>query len=92
MNLLLDVRVNRFTTAHGSIVFRDIPGPGPFRNSADESASECAGNPQFTMDEAYITLGDMRDPHSKYYMPFYLRVGREYIPFGHYSLRLMLRL
>jgi hypothetical protein len=84
-NLLFDVRINHFTTAHVGLVYHDRVGPNVAmlkdRNPGD--TDDCYDTSRFhspvEVDEAYITLANFSRE------PFYVRAGREFVPFGTYD-------
>lgn len=87
-NLLFDARINHFTTAHVGLVYQDRVGPhvGSLVNGEsviEKDATECYDKSRLQspvhVDEAYITLANFSRE------PFYLRAGREFVPFGTYD-------
>lgn len=86
-NLLFDTRINHFTAAHVGLVYQDRVGPivGSLSGSLGylRDSTECYDISRLRspvrVDEAYITLANFSRE------PFYLRVGREFVPFGSYD-------
>lgn len=89
-NLFVDARINHFTTAHVGLVYQDRVGPhvgalnadvSPYNNEKD--FSQCHDKSRLRsavhVDEAYITLANFSRE------PFYVRAGREFVPFGTYE-------
>jgi hypothetical protein len=85
-NLFFDVRVNNWVTANASLVYSSlsaIPGSQGFYGVAD-SLFVYHPIPSGTVvtrsiDTAYATIGNFQ------VSPIYLRVGKEYLPFGQYD-------
>lgn len=85
-NLFVDARVNNWVTANASLIYSSltaIPGSQGFygiANSLFVYHPVPAGNiVTRNIDTAYATIGNFQAA------PIYLRVGKEYVPFGQYD-------
>lgn len=96
-NLFVDARINRYTKAHMNLVYNnDLHGFYGVSGSEDralrfdvpESFDKVKTQDQFAgvfMDEAYITIDDFARDN------MYVRIGKEYVPFGKYNRYPILR-
>ncbi len=97
-NLFVDARVNNWMTAKASLVYSSLTAiSGLFPREVSDLISSFQGpyalpNSLFiyapvnngsgfssNLDTAYATIGNFQR------LPFYLRVGKEYVPFGQYD-------
>jgi hypothetical protein len=80
-NLFVDARVNNWVTAALSLIYTSLTGVpdsvGPYAIS--NSLFVYTPVDQTNLDTAYATIGNFQ------VSPVYLRVGKEYIPFGQYA-------
>lgn len=80
-NLFVDARVNNWVTAMMSLVYSSLTGipgsTGPY-NIANSLFVYHPVN-RTNLDTAYATIGNFQAS------PIYFRVGKEYVPFGHYE-------
>ncbi|BBB15845.1 uncharacterized protein RVIR1_14000 [Candidatus Rickettsiella viridis] len=80
-NLFVDARVNNWVTAMMSLVYSSltgVPGSNGVYNIANSLFVYHPVN-RTNLDTAYATIGNFQAS------PIYLRVGKEYVPFGQYD-------
>jgi|GEM_PF-811579 hypothetical protein len=80
-NLFVDARVNSWVTAMMSLVYSSLPGlpgsTGPYAKASSLFLFHPVN--RTNLDTAYATMGNFQ------VSPIYLRVGKEYVPFGQYD-------
>lgn len=80
-NLFVDARVNNWVTAMMSMVYSSLTGVAGSTGPYNIANSLFVYHPvnRTTLDTAYATIGNFQAS------PIYLRVGKEYVPFGQYD-------
>ena len=77
-NLFVDARVNNWVTAMMSLVYSSLTGVAGSTGAYNIANSLFVNHPinRTNLDTAYATIGNFQAS------PIYLRVGKEYVPFG----------
>jgi len=80
-NLFVDARVNNWVTAMMSMVYSSLTGVAGSTGPYNIANSLFVYHPvnRTNLDTAYATIGNFQAS------PIYLRVGKEYVPFGQYD-------
>jgi hypothetical protein len=80
-NLFIDTRVNNWMKANMSFVYTSLSGVAGAQGAYEIPNSFLIYRPisRAKLDTAYVTLQHFN------VSPVYLRVGKEYVPFGHYD-------
>ena len=80
-NLFVDARVNNWVTANMSVVYSSLSGVPGSTGPYHIANSLLVYHPlnRTAIDTAYATIGNFQAS------PLYLRVGKEYVPFGAYD-------
>jgi hypothetical protein len=80
-NLFVDARVNNWVTAMMSLVYSSLTGVAGSTGPYNIANSLFVYHPinRTNLDTAYATIGNFQAS------PIYLRVGKEYVPFGQYD-------